>query len=97
MVLKQHREAQDADRALLETAYRDSDLVFAKADGSVVKPAAYGKAVLELLRRCDMENVTLHSLRDTRRLAACGGRRADRGREQAPGSLYDRRDDGAIP
>jgi integrase len=73
-VLREHREAQQLDRKTLGAAYKDGDLVFALADGSVVKPAAYGKAVLELLKRCGLEGATLHSLRDTHAslLAAAG-------------------------
>lgn len=64
-VLKEHRDAQDAEKRLLGAAYQDQGLVFARADGSVVDPWNYGRAVSDLVRRAGVKSITLHGLRDT--------------------------------
>lgn len=73
-VLRDHRASQARERELLGAGYKDSNLVFALADGSVVTPWNYGAAVRDLIRRAGVSNITLHGLRDTHAslLAAAG-------------------------
>jgi integrase len=64
-VLKAHRAAQVEERLFLGPAYKDSDLVFARADGSAINPWNFGRAVRDLIRRSGVTPITLHGLRDT--------------------------------
>ncbi|HEY1978220.1 MAG TPA: tyrosine-type recombinase/integrase [Candidatus Baltobacteraceae bacterium] len=64
-ILKQHREQQDGERDLLGKAYKDDNLVFAKPNGSIVNPRAFGDRVIELAQRANVKPITAHCLRDT--------------------------------
>ena len=64
-ILEAHRAEQDKEKAALRAAYRDEDLVFARADGSAVGPWNFGRAVLDCIRRAKVTPITLHGLRDT--------------------------------
>jgi integrase len=64
-ILKQHREAQDNERNIVRTAYKDDDLVFARPDGSLVNPRNFGNRVIELSARARVTPITAHCLRDT--------------------------------
>ncbi len=72
-VLRTHRAQQNADRLLLGAAYSDYDLVFARADGTVVPPWNFGSSVADCMKRAGIKG-TLHDLRDTHAslLAASG-------------------------
>ncbi len=64
-ILKQHRAAQDKERRILGTGYKDDDLVFARPDGSLVNPRCFGNRVIELAVRAKVTPITAHCLRDT--------------------------------
>jgi integrase len=64
-ILRQHREAQDNERNILGTDYKDNDLVFARPDGSLVNPRNFGNRVIELAVRAKVTPITAHCLRDT--------------------------------
>jgi integrase len=64
-ILKQHREVQAEEREIMGRAYKDSDLVFALADGSALCPWNFGRAVEDLIKRAKVPRITLHGLRDT--------------------------------
>lgn len=63
-ILEEHRERQAEDRKVLGSAYKDDDLVFARADGSFVKPWNYALAVKQLAQRAGVKPISLHDLRD---------------------------------
>jgi integrase len=63
-ILKQHREAQDNERCIFGTGYKDGGLVFARPDGSVVNPRNFGTRVIELAVRAKVTPITAHCLRD---------------------------------
>jgi integrase len=46
-------------------AYRKSDLVFARPDGSPVTPWNFAAAFKDLVARAGVTRITLHDLRDT--------------------------------
>jgi integrase len=64
-ILEAHRAEQEKEKAALGVAYRDEDLVFARADGSPVDPWNFGRAVLDCIKRAGVTAITLHGLRDT--------------------------------
>ena len=64
-ILKQQREAQDKERSIIGTGYKDDDLVFARPDGSLVNPRNFGNRVIELAARAKVTPITAHCLRDT--------------------------------
>ncbi len=64
-ILKQHREAQNNERKIIGTGYKDDDLVFARPDGSLVNPQSFGSRVTELAARAKVTPITAHCLRDT--------------------------------
>ena len=64
-ILSAHRAKQAEERRALGAAYRDRDLVFARAERSPINPWNYGRAVGDLIRRSGVTPITLHGLRDT--------------------------------
>jgi hypothetical protein len=50
-VLRKHHAAQAEERLFLGNAYKNSDLVFAHADGSPVDPWNFGSAVRDCIQR----------------------------------------------
>ena len=64
-ILKAHQAQQEKEKAVLGSAYRDEDLVFARADGSAVNPWNFGRSVLDCIKRAKVTPITLHGLRDT--------------------------------
>ena len=64
-ILRAHLNIQATEKAALGTAYRDEDLVFARADGSPIDPWNFGRAVLDCIKRAKVTPITLHGLRDT--------------------------------
>ncbi len=64
-ILKSHRAEQAKERLALGAAYKDEDLVFARADGSPVDPWNFGRAVIDCIKRAKVTPITLHGLRDT--------------------------------
>lgn len=64
-ILKSQRAEQAKDRLALGPAYKDADLVFARADGSPNDPWNFGRAALSCIKRAKVTPITLHGLRDT--------------------------------
>jgi integrase len=64
-ILTRHRAAQDKERSILGTGYKDDDLVFARLDGSLADPRCFGNRVIELAARAKVTPITAHCLRDT--------------------------------
>jgi len=62
-VLKAHREEQDRDRAMFGADYQDHGLVFCQPNGDYYSPDRVGARVSELMHKCGLEGVSLHSLR----------------------------------
>jgi integrase len=64
-ILQSHKASQAEQRLLLGDSYKDSDLVFAHADGSAIDPWNFGRAVSDCIKRAGVTPITLHGLRDT--------------------------------
>ena len=64
-ILEKHRSAQEREREALGKSYKESDLVFARPDGSLVTPWCYTAAVKRLAKRAEVKSFSLHDLRDT--------------------------------
>jgi integrase len=64
-VLLAHRSAQDEDRRVFGSSYRDEDLVFAAPDGSLVLPWAFTASFRYLVEQAKVPYIRLHDLRDT--------------------------------
>ena len=66
MVLRGHREHQEAERDDLRVPIMDDGLVFARVDESPFYPSAASHAFLSIARKADLdEGIHLHSLRHT--------------------------------
>lgn len=58
-----HRLQQDAERAAFGAAYEDHDLVFAREDGSYLKPEVVSTTFQSLVAKAGLRRVRLHDLR----------------------------------
>ena len=66
MVLRGHREHQEAERDDLRVPIMDDGLVFARVDESPFYPSAASHAFLSIARKAGLdESIHLHSLRHT--------------------------------
>lgn len=64
-VLRQHREAQDAERAALGGDYAYNDRVFRKVDGRAIHPDVVRTMFDRRIKCSGVERIRLHDLRDT--------------------------------
>ena len=64
-VLRAHCAAQDEDKLIFGSSYRDGDLVFAAPDGSPVLPWSFTASFRYLVERSGVPYIRLHDLRDT--------------------------------
>ena len=64
-ILRTHKTKQAEEQLFLGDAYRKSDLVFARPDGSPVTPWNFAAAFKDLVARAGVTRITLHDLRDT--------------------------------
>ena len=64
-VLREHRENMTADRLLSGIPLKDSDLVFAKSDGSPIRPDTITRSWSDLAKRCGIAASRLHDGRHT--------------------------------
>jgi integrase len=64
-VLKDHRRRQLEERLLAGSAWQDHDLVFAKADGSPLRPEGFSREFDRRVRRWVLPKITLHGIRHT--------------------------------
>ena len=65
IVLRQHQESQQKQRALLATAVSDDDLIFAQLDGSPLLPHSITNAWRRLVKQAGFQGVRLHDARHT--------------------------------
>ena len=65
LVLREHREKQEADATLLGRQLTEDDLVFSHPDGSPRDPSTLTLAFRRLTRRVGLDGVRLHDLRHT--------------------------------
>lgn len=65
LVLREHREKQEADATLLGRQLAEDDLVFSHPDGSPRDPSTLPLAFRRLTRRVGLDGVRLHDLRHT--------------------------------
>lgn len=63
--LRTHREVQDLERVMAESAYVDHDLVFADVDGSPIDPARDWATWQQLLRTAGVRKARVHDGRHT--------------------------------
>jgi integrase len=63
--LQRHKAKQNAYRLALGDGYKDQGLVFARPDGSIINPHAFGDAFRALVKRSDVASIRLHDLRHT--------------------------------
>lgn len=63
LVLRQHREAQEALRASLGGTLAESDYVFCHPDGIPMDPSTVSHAFAKMLRRAGLPPMPLHGLR----------------------------------
>ena len=64
-VLKDHREKQLLDRAMLGISLKDDDLVFCNSEGKPLLPNTITHAWIRLVRRIGLKGVRLHDARHT--------------------------------
>ena len=65
LVLREHRQKQEADATLLGKQLTEDDLVFSHPDGSPRDPSTLTLAFRRLTRRIGLDGVRLHDLRHT--------------------------------
>ena len=65
LVLREHREKQEADATLLGRQLAEDDLVFSHPDGSPRDPSTLTLAFRRLTKRVGLDGVRLHDLRHT--------------------------------
>ena len=63
LVLKEHRERQDAMRLMLGEPLIDEDLVFSQPDGRPLLPDTITHAWIKLAKRTGLKNIRLHDAR----------------------------------
>jgi len=63
LVLKEHREKQEATRIMLGTLLQDTDLVFSQPDGRPLRPDEVTHAWSKLARRTGLTGIRLHDAR----------------------------------
>jgi integrase len=64
-LLRKHRTKQKRDRLAWGEAYEDNDMVFARADGTAVRPDQVSRHFQELIARTDLPRIKLHEGRHT--------------------------------
>jgi len=63
--LKRHREQQMLERSLWGHVYTDSDLVFAREDGSVIHPDAFSELFWRHTKAAKLPRIRFHDPRHT--------------------------------
>jgi integrase len=64
-VLRAHRRQQVEERLSWGEAYEETDLVFAREDGSPIRPDTITRRFQELAKACGLRPLRLHDLRHT--------------------------------
>ena len=65
LVLRQHRSAQEVQRALLGKPLTDEDFVFAHPDGTLLDPSTVSHTFNKIIRKAGLPHIRLHDLRHT--------------------------------
>ena len=65
VVLREHREKQEHERAMLGLPLKDDDLVFVQLDGKPLLPDSVSHARFKLVRRAGLKPIRLHDARHT--------------------------------
>jgi integrase len=65
LVLRQHKEAEEAKRQGLGQTLTDNDYVFCRYDGQPYRPDSITHAFSQLAKRCGLDGIHLHSARHT--------------------------------
>lgn len=65
LVLRDHREKQQALRTMMGVRLTDDELVFSRPDGSPPKPDTVTEAFVKIARKAGLNGVRLHDLRHT--------------------------------
>lgn len=65
LALRHHRETQEAIRDQLRVSLEPDELLFARADGTVMHPDSLSKACVRLAKQAGLSGVHLHALRHT--------------------------------
>ncbi len=65
LVLRQHRDEQEAQRALLGKPLTAGDFVFAHPDGSPLDPSTVSHTFNKIIRKAGLPHIRLHDLRHT--------------------------------
>jgi integrase len=65
MVLREHREKQEQERAMLGTPPKDDDLVFSSLEGKPLRPNTVSRAWTMLAARAGVKVIRLHDARHT--------------------------------
>ena len=63
LVLKEHKEKQEATRAMLGIPLKDDDVVFGDLNGKPLLPNTVTHAWIKLVRRTGLEGIRLHDAR----------------------------------
>jgi integrase len=63
--LAEHRTEQDRDKDRFGDDYQNNDLVFCQPGGKHYSPDCLGARVAEVIKKCGLEGVSVHSLRHT--------------------------------
>jgi integrase len=63
LVLKEHRQKQELERAMIGKPLTDEDLVFAHLDGGPLLPDTITHAWIKIVRRTGLKNIRLHDAR----------------------------------
>ena len=65
-ILKEHLERQGEEKKAMGSAYKDQGFLFARPDGSPMKPWNFAAAVDHLMDRLGLDpDMSLHNLRDS--------------------------------
>jgi len=65
LLLKEHKEKQALDRAMLGIPLKDDDLVFSHLEGKPLLPNTVTHAWIKLVRRTGLKGIRLHDARHT--------------------------------
>ncbi len=65
MLLQEHKDKQEAQRAMLGVPLKDDDLVFSDLEGQPLLPDTVTHAWIKLVRRIGLRGIRLHDARHT--------------------------------
>lgn len=65
LALRHYRDTKEADKERLDSVLKGEDPMFARADGTLMHPDSFSKAVVRFANRANLHGVHLHFLRHT--------------------------------